>query len=174
LDDFEDGDVSEWSTQTDWSASTTTAFEGSYAGHLTGDPLPTLSFSAISPSEYLFAQRHDTTTGRPGQRIFSGANVPIIIQVDDGSTITAGNVAVYNGSWVDTGISVSTQTWYLYRIAPDFANDQFGLTVEDASQNVIGSDSNLAFNASASDFDKVEARGEDAATDCYQDYLGYN
>jgi len=175
LDDFEDNDVSEWSGSASWTAVTTTSYQGQYSGHVTGDVTHSLSFSAISPSEYLFAQRHDTTTGFPGQRLFSGGNDICRIQIDDGSrTGTDGDVIYFDGSFKSTGINVSTTTWYLYRLAFDFANDEFDLTVDDIDGNTVGTASNFGFRNSASQIDGTGLLAESSSTDAYQDYLGYN
>jgi hypothetical protein len=174
LEDFEDGDVAEWSSTGDFAATTATTWEGTYAGHLTGRTDARLPLGGISPTEFVWAMRHGSTNGAPGIRVEeSGSDLPII-QIGDGSKTNAdGNVIYYDGSWQDTGISVSTSTWYLYRLTSiDFGASSFTVEVEDDTGSTVGSAS-AAFRNSGSSFTDLDVHGEASNTDAYFDLFYY-
>lgn len=145
IDDFEDGDISDWTGDTGaFTTTTSTAANGSYS--LKGQSDSVSSWETITldieSGQHDFAWAQQYGTWAPSG-YYSGK-----FMVADGSGTTGIRLAVddsgnlhYNdgGSWAGTDISLQQDTWYRYEMEVDYSANTYHVTVvEVSSGNTVG------------------------------------
>jgi len=163
LDDFEDGDVSEWDSNI--TAQTGTVYEGTYAGEVDdgGSSIQTFSPADPTPDELLvWARGSSDQDYRPNVQWEDGQgdNSVVIGGHSDGEFRTR-----ENGGWVTTGITgYSPGNWYLFRgYDIDWANQTHSIEVLDGSKNSLGTYTGSPFDANADDLGRVTVIGSGTA-----------
>lgn len=174
VDDFEDGDVVEWSSWTKGGATTAKSFEGSWSGDLdAAGAKQTAAYnigSEVAMDNMSFkvnsAEMSDAAYPLFQTRNSGGANVMHL----EGSN---GELIGRDGTTdISTGISIKDNTWYEIYAQFDYANNQYDVTVWNKSGGKVGSYAGLPFDNAASGMQEIKFHAYDFST--YIDDVEYN
>lgn len=158
IDDFEDGNDSEWSGT--FEVKQSAAFEGDY-GYTGGSSEggASRSFDAKTYDNISFYARFDSFAGSTG---FEYARPRFVFRADDGTDgprfglDSNGDIGYIDsgGTWHNIGGNLSTSKWYKFKFEPDFSNHQGTLRVLDANGTLVVSGT-VSFYSSANNFGQV-------------------
>lgn len=168
VDDFEDGDLSEWSGDTaPFDVNQTHAFGGDNSVKYTADgnfnnmdrSIPNGS-TRVSWHAY-YEANNDI---RPIVHLREESTQFGRVGIDDGTeTSDPGSVIYYNGTnWLDTGIDVTADAWYGFRVQnADVDAGTYDLEVVDANGDTVGTASDLEAENTVSQLTRIALSGKD-------------
>lgn len=171
IDGFEDGDIAEWSGDTDnFSATSTTSFSGSWSMQFDGAAGTSVSVNrdlgSTTPENISFSVNDSVLASvgpNPNTRFREGTTGGPAVIIGNGNqgTSDAGSVLTYDGSYHDTGLDITADTWFeieLYNI--DYGANTYDLALYDANGNLQGTDTGNNFINSLSGIDNFMTSGE--------------
>lgn len=168
VDDFEDGDVTEWEGSI--TAASDDPISGTYSGKIdvSGSADPSRSFTASSPSRVAATIRIDSDNGDAAQQIsfnlYNGSTRVIQIGFEYGHN----DIEVNDGAWQDTGYEWGHgEEIYIEIKNIDYGANTFDLWV---NGNDLGS---YGFQNAESDLDTIEFNNYQATTTTYVDDIEY-
>lgn len=178
IDGHEDGNLSDWSSVSAVSISSTVSFEGDNSMHCDGTglsnegPIRPLTDKQYDRIGWAVRPENISTDVRPQFRIrdSSGSYGPLVT-IDDGTkTGTSGQVLLYDGSWIDTGVTVATGTFYEFITKNyDWSAFTYDFEVLDSTGSSLGEVTNVAFQSNISSIAEFYVFGSNVPY--YQDYL---
>lgn len=161
-DGFEDGDLSEWSAPTSYSASTTRPKNGSYSLEYDGSggsDMAKRSFTGQQSPQvetWLYVTNLSSSGARPQFGIATGGTWTARVTLDDGTIVgSQGEVIYYDGTWNTTGIVCGGDAWFrLVMEAIDYTNGQYDIAAYDNTDSVVGTFTGATFGSSVSQIDE--------------------